>query len=92
MKALDYHQWHSSSHDDEPRDQRRDLRAGDGAYWAEIGPDERQKPGGWSWTVIDFDAGNEDIASGFADDEASAKQAVDEWEAAHAPGPRSAPC
>lgn len=76
-----YHDWHSSMHDDEPRDQERELRV-DGGYWASAGPDSRQAPGGWSWDIQQFDGvDNRDVAGGFSDSEEAAKQAVDTWEA-----------
>jgi hypothetical protein len=80
---MDYSQWHSSKHDDEPRDQERDLRVPGHGYWASIGPDARRAPGGWSWVILEFDGtDNHEEASGFAGDEQAAKQAVDDWEAA----------
>ena len=66
-------EWVDSYHDDEPRDQQADLF---GPYWASIGPDVRRDPEGWSWTILHFDADNVEVASGFADDERSAKRAV----------------
>lgn len=72
--------WESQEHDDEPRDQQTDLPGG---YWANIGPDGRRKPDGWSWTVLDFDDDNTTVASGFADTEAEAKAAVTAWAKAH---------
>jgi hypothetical protein len=68
-------------HDDEPRDQDRDL--GIPHLYGEVGPDSRHGPGGWSWTIVRSPDG-EEIDGGFADDEAAAKRAVDEWERANA--------
>ena len=84
MTPIDRGQWHSSMHDDEPRDQERDLRITGRSYWASIGPDNRRTPDGWSWTILEFTGrDNHEIAADFADDEAAAKRAVDQWEAAH---------
>jgi len=81
---MDCSQWHSSLHDDEPRDQERELRAVGHGYWASIGPDSRQQPDGWSWTILEFDGqDNGEVDGGFAGDEHAAKKAVDDWEAAH---------
>ena len=96
MAPTDTTQWHSSLHDDEPRDQDRDLRIAGRSCWASIGPDSRRTPDGWSWTILEFTgADNDEIDGGHADDEAAAKKAVDEWEAAHqgaaADGPEPAP-
>jgi len=96
MAPTDTTQWHSSMHDDEPRDQERDLRIAGRSCWASIGPDNRQTPDGWSWTILEFTGSdNDEIAGGLADDEAAAKAAVDEWEAAHqgalADGPEPTP-
>jgi hypothetical protein len=84
MPPIDTTQWHSSGHDEEPRDQERDLRIASHSYWASIGPDTRRTPDGWSWTILEAtDGDNHEIAGDFADDEAAAKRAVDQWEAAH---------
>jgi hypothetical protein len=93
---MDATQWHSSMHDDEPRDQQRDLRITGRSYWASIGPDSRRTPGGWSWTILEFTGcENQEIAGDVADDEAAVKKAVDQWEAAHqgalADGPEPEP-
>jgi hypothetical protein len=88
MTPADTTQWHSSLHDDEPRDQERDLRIAGGRYWASIGPDNRHAPDGWSWTILEFTgSGNDEIAGAPAADEAAAKTAVDQWEAAHQGAP-----
>lgn len=80
---MDYSQWHSSMHDDEPRDQDRDLHVAGRSYRASIGPDSRDRAGGWSWAILEFDdADNNVIDGGFADDEPAAKKAVDDWDAA----------
>lgn len=91
---MDYSQWHSSNHDDEPRDQERDLNIPGHGYWASIGPDNRQQADGWSWTILEFDGtDNDEIESGFADDEQAAKKTVDDWEATHQPAaPEPARC
>jgi hypothetical protein len=96
MVPTDTTQWHSSLHDDEPRDQERDLRIAGRSCWASIGPDNRQTPDGWSWTILEFTGSdNDELDGGLAADEAAAKKAVDEWEAAHqgalAVVPQSAP-
>jgi hypothetical protein len=92
MAPTDTTQWHSSLHDDEPRDQERDLSIAGHGYWASIGPDSSRTPDGWSWTILEFTGSdNNEIASGPADDEAAAKKAVDEWEAAHQGAPADAP-
>jgi hypothetical protein len=87
--------WQASLHEDEPRDQHRDLLIAGHSYWASIGPDIRRKPDGWSWTILEFTGqDSEEIAEGFADDEAAAKAAVAEWESAHqgaTPAPLPAP-
>ena len=84
MAPIDTTQWHSSMHDDELRDQERDLRIAGRGYWASIGPDNRRTPYGVSWTILEFTGcDNHEIAGDFADDEAAAKKAVDQWEAAH---------
>jgi hypothetical protein len=84
MAPINTTQWHSSGHDGEPRDQERDFRIPGRGYWASIGPDNRRTPDGWSWTILEFTGGdNHEIAGDFADDEAAAKRAVDQWEAAH---------
>lgn len=70
-------EWWSCEHDDEPRDQMRDLAEG---FWADVGPDERERPGGWSWTIM---SGEQVITDGFADNEAAAKAAVGQWAAEH---------
>jgi hypothetical protein len=81
---MDTSQWQSSMHGDEPRDQQRDLRIAGRRYWASIGPDSSRTPDGWSWTILEFTGcDNQEIAGDFADDEAAAKTAVDQWEAAH---------
>ncbi len=67
------HAWVSQGHEDEPRDQQRDLT---GPFWAEVGPDRD----GWTWGVMNFDEGNAIVADGFAPTETAAKSAVDEWE------------
>jgi len=80
---MDTSQWHSSQHDDEPRDQERDLNVPGHSYWASIGPDSPEKRGAWSRTILEFDGtDNHEIAGGPACDEQAAKQAVDDWEAA----------
>jgi hypothetical protein len=71
----DYSQWQSCEHDEEPRDQWRDLF---GPFWAEIGPEDRPGPRGWSWTILERDSADE-IAGGYAGSEAAAKQAVQDW-------------
>lgn len=84
MAPMDTTQWHSSMHDDEPRDQERDLRIAGRSCWASIGPDNRRTPDGWSWTILESTDGDDhEIAGDFADDEAAAKEAVDQWEADH---------
>lgn len=65
--------WTQSHPHDEPRDLHADLR---GPLWAEVGPDER---GGWSWSILNFDRGNEVVAGGFAASEDDAKAAVVAW-------------
>lgn len=74
----DYSTWQSEMHDDEPRDQERDLHY---PYWAEVGPDTRQAPDGWSWTILTGTEG-ETVAGGLAPTEDAAKQAVADWEEA----------
>jgi hypothetical protein len=84
MAPMDATQWHNSMHDDEPRDQYRDLRIAGRGYCASVGPDNRRAPDGWSWTIMEFAGGdNREIAGDLAEDEAAAKNAVDQWEAAH---------
>jgi hypothetical protein len=78
-QSIDYSQWQSCEHDDEPQDQQRDLFSG---YWAEVGPDPRRNPGGWSWTILQGGDGD-DVDGGFADDETSAKAAVQKWADEH---------
>jgi hypothetical protein len=73
------HEWVSARTDD-PRDQQCDLI---GVYWAELGPDPRQQPDGWSWTIMDFDQDNAEVAFGFSANEADAKAAVASWEQAN---------
>lgn len=70
MSALE---WTPIRENDYPGDQQADLP---GALYAQIGPDARRAPDGWSWSVIDFDA-DETIASGFAASEHEAKAAVE---------------
>lgn len=70
---MDYTQWQSSEHDEEPRDQQRDL---DGRFWAEVGPDDRHAPDGWAWTII---KNSEEVADGYVADEDAAKRAVQKW-------------
>jgi hypothetical protein len=69
-----YSQWHDSLHDDEPRDQDRDLVIPH--LFGEAGPDGSD---GWSWSIVMFGDG-EVICDGFADTEEEAKAAVDKWE------------
>ena len=88
-KMPDYRQWQSAGHDDmEPRDQQRDLF---GAYWAEVGPGAyygpgQWDPGGWSYTIMDFDEDNAIVASGNTASEQEAKAAVDLWVYWNRPG------
>jgi hypothetical protein len=72
--SVDYSQWQPMDHG-EYNDQQRDLF---GPYWAEIGPDNRQQPDGWSWTVL-YGSNGDAVADGFAASEAEAKAAVDAW-------------
>ena len=75
--------WASQGHTDEPRDQQADLH---GPYWASIGPDNRERPDGWSWTVLNFDAENAEVAGGLVDSEDAAKAAVEAWDELKAQG------
>lgn len=78
--------WVTQHHLDEPRDQQTDLA---GPFWASVGPDARRDPDGWSWTVMDFDDDNAEVAAGFAAGFAvsgdEAKAAVAAWADEHAP-------
>jgi hypothetical protein len=74
--TINYREWQSCNHEDEPRDQQRDLF---GPYWAQVGPDTRQDPDGWSFSIIDFDLDNEDVHGGFTATEDEAKAAVQAW-------------
>lgn len=70
---------------DAPGDQQRDLAVP--GHWATVGPDSQ---GGFSWSVFYFDGlDNHKIASSFAGDEDSAKQAVTGWETAALADPAS---
>lgn len=72
---IDYRQWQSCEHDDEPRDQQIDF---DGPYWAQCGPDERRIPGGWSWTIMDCDDEMyPEVITGHAATEQEAKSACE---------------
>jgi hypothetical protein len=75
--VIDYTQWQSCDHEDEPHDQQRDLPSG---LWAEVGPDSRRGSNEWSWLIMDFDRDNAEVASGFAPTEVAAKSAVAQWE------------
>ena len=66
--------------DGEPNDLQRDLFSG---FWAEVGPDDRKDPDGWSWTIMNFDLDNYTVADGFSPDEAAAKKAVQDWADTH---------
>jgi hypothetical protein len=82
-------QWHSMEHEDETRDQERDLNIPGRWAWGEIGPDSRYAPGGWSWSVLQFSDDDEpaELDSGFADSETAAKDAVAQWEKEHSTMP-----
>jgi hypothetical protein len=79
--SVDFTQWQSMEHHDEPRDQMRDLF---GPYWASVGPEDGP---GWSWTITDSDLDNADVTGGRTDTEEAAKQAVGEWEILNRPNP-----
>jgi hypothetical protein len=64
---------------DEPRDQQRDLFDG---CWAEVGPDTRFHPDGWTWNILH--SGNNpalaaELGQGFTVGEDDAKTAVQKW-------------
>ena len=70
---MEINPWHCSEHDDEPRDQDRDMLIPH--LFAEVGPDA----GGWSWAVVMFGEGGV-VAGQFVSSEQEAKDAVDHWE------------
>jgi hypothetical protein len=69
--------WESAGTDN-PGDIQRDIR-GPGGFWALVGPGSNFS---WGWSVIDSSDGAT-VASGDADTQGDAKQAVLDWEREH---------